>query len=49
MKIKIDTDEILPLNKALKLRMVTTIVRSVFKEDSKLYPQIYLDECLHEL
>ena len=49
MKIKIDTDEILPLNKALRLRMVTTIVRSVFKEGSKLYPQLYLDECLHEL
>ena len=49
MQIKIDTDEILPLYKTLKLHMVTTIVRSVFKEDSKLYPQIYLDECLHEL
>ena len=29
--------------------MLTIIVRSVFKEDDKLNPQIYLDECLHEL
>ena len=49
MKIKFDTDDDLPLNKPLKLHMVTIIVRSVFQEDKKLYPQIYLDECLYEL
>ena len=49
MKIKFVTDENLPLNKLLKLHMLTRIVRSVFEEDGKLYPQIYLDECLHEL
>ena len=49
MKIKFDTDDNLPLNKPLKLHMLTVIVRSVFEEDGKLYPQIYLDECLYEL
>ena len=49
MKIKFDTDNDLPLNKPLKLHMVTIIVRSVFQEGKKLYPQIYLDECLYEL
>ena len=49
MKIKFDTDDDLPLNKPLKLHMVTIIVRSVFQEGKKLYPQIYLDECLYEL
>ena len=49
MKIKFDTDDNLPLNKPLKLPMLTVIVRSVFEEDGKLYPQIYLDECLYEL
>ena len=30
--------------------MLTIVVRSfVFKEDGKFYPQIYLDECLHDL
>ena len=29
--------------------MLTIIVRSVFQQGKKLYPQIYLDECLYEL
>ena len=45
MKIKFDTDDDLPLNKLLKLCILTTIVTSAFKEDGKLYPQVYLDEC----
>ena len=49
MKIKFDTDDDLPLNEPVKLHMVTIIVRSVFQEGKKLYPQIYLDECLYEL
>ena len=49
MKIKFDTDDNLKLNKFLKLRILTIIFRSVFEEDGKLYPQIYLDECLYEL
>ena len=49
MKIKFDTDNNLPLNKPLKLPMLTVIVRSVFEEDGKLYPHIYIDECLYEL
>ena len=49
MKIKLDTDDNLPLNKQLKLHMLTIIVRSVFEEDGKFYPQLYLDDCLYEL
>ena len=49
MKIKFNTDDNLPLNKPLKLHMLTVIVRSAFEEDGKLYPQIYLDKCLYEL
>ena len=29
--------------------MLTVIVRSVFKEDGKSYPQVFLDECLDKL
>ena len=47
-KIKFDTNDNLSLNKPLKLHMLTIIVRSIFEEDSKLYLQVYLDECLHE-
>ena len=49
MKIKFDTDNNLPLNKPLKVSTLTIIVRSVFEENGKLYPQVYLDECLYEL
>ena len=49
MKIKFDTDDNLPLNKRLKLHIVTIIVRSVFEEDRQLYLQLSLDDCLCEL
>ena len=49
MKIKFNTDDNLPLNKPLKLHLLTTIVRCIFEEDSKFYPQLYLDDCLYEL
>ena len=42
-RIGINTDDHLPLNKTLKLRTLTIIIRCVFQEDEKLYPKIYLD------
>ena len=48
MKIKFNSDDDLPLNKALKLHMLTIIFRSVFEGDGKYYPQVFLDECLYE-
>ena len=49
MKIKFNPDDNLPLNEILELRMLTVIIRSVFQEDCKYYPQVSLGECLHEL
>ena len=49
MKIKFDSDDSLPLNKTLSLHNMTMMVQSVFEEDGKYYPQIFLDECLYEL
>ena len=43
-KIKFDTDDNLPLNKTLKSHNMTIFIRSVFEEDGKFYPQIYLGE-----
>ena len=40
MKIKFNSDGNLPLNKQLKFLSVTVIVRSVFEEDGKYYPQM---------
>ena len=47
--IGVNTGDGLPLNKALKFPMLTIIITCIFQEDAKLYPQIYLDESLHEL
>ena len=49
MRIKFNADDDLPLNKILKLKMITTIVRFVFEEDCKYYPQVFLGECLYEV
>ena len=49
MKIKFNSDDDLPLNKPLKFHMMAIIIRSVFEEDGKLYPQVFLDDTLHEL
>ena len=49
MRIKFNTDDNLPLNKTLKLHNMTIVIRSVFEEHGKFYPQVYLDKCLYEL
>ena len=49
MKIKFNSDDDLPLNKPLKFHNVTITIRFVFEGDGKLYPQVYLDDTLHEL
>ena len=41
MKIKFISNDNLPLNKPLKYHMTTIIIRSVFDEDGKLYPQVF--------
>ena len=48
MKIKFSSDDNFALNKILKLHNLTIIIRSVFEEDGKYYPQVFLDECLYE-
>ena len=49
MKIKLNSDDDLPLNKPLKFHLTTLTIRSVFEEDGKLYPQVFLDDILYEL
>ena len=49
MKTKFDSDDILPLNKAIEIPIVTIVVRAVFHENNKYYPQAFLDECLYEI
>ena len=49
MKVKFNSDDNLPLNKPLKFYNMTITIRSVFEEDGKLYPQVFLDDTLYEL
>ena len=49
MKIKSNSDDELPLNNPPKFHAMNIIIRSVFEEDSKLYPQLSLDDTLYEL
>ena len=43
MKIKFNLDNDLPLNKILNLHNLTIIAKSVFEEDGKYFPQVFLD------
>ena len=49
MKIRFKSDDNLPLNKTIKLRLLTILIRCVISEDAKFYPQLFLDDALYEL
>ena len=49
MKIKFNSNDNLLLNKPLKFHNMTITIRSVFEEDGKLYPQVFLDDTFYEL
>ena len=48
-KSRFKSNDYLPLNKPIKLHLLTIIIRSVFSEDDKFYPQLFLDDALYEL
>ena len=47
-RIGINTNNDFHLNRPLKFLTLTIIIRCVLLKGEKLYPQIYLDECLYE-
>ena len=49
MKIKFNSDDDLPLNKALNFHNMIITIGSVFEEDGKLYLQVFLYDTLYEL
>ena len=49
MKIKFNSDDELPLNKAIEIPTITIVVGDVFHENNKFYPQVLLDECLYKI
>ena len=49
MKSKLNSEDDLPLNKPLKIHEITIVIKSVFEESGKHYPQVFLDDALYEL
>ena len=48
-KIRFESNDDLPMNKPIKLRLLTMIMRCVFSEGGKFYAQLFLDDALYEL
>ena len=48
MKIKFESDDDLPISKIINIPVCVVIVRGVFEEDSKYYPQVLLHECFYD-
>ena len=49
IKIKLNSDDKLPLNKMTEIPVMVIVVRAIFYENNKYYPQVFLDECLYEI
>ena len=47
-KIRFSSDIDLPLGTLIQFKILTIIIRCIIKKDDKYYPEIYLDECLHD-
>ena len=48
MKIQLETNDVLPLNKLMKFHALTIVIGQVFEKGNVFYPQIFLDDCLCE-
>ena len=49
MKIKFNSDDQLPLKKAIEIPSMIVVARPVFYENNKHYPQVFLDEFFYKL
>ena len=48
-RIAVNADDVVPLNKTMRFPSLIITIKSIFQNNKKLCPQIYLDECLYEL
>ena len=49
MKTKFNSDDELPLNKMIEIASLIIVVRAVFPENNKYYPQGFFGESLYKL
>ena len=48
MKIKFESNNILPVDKDVNICLATTIIRAIFAQDGKYYHQLFLDDGLYK-
>ena len=46
MKMKFESNDNLPIDDIVNMHLVTIMSRSVFAQNSKFYPQLFLDDAL---
>ena len=49
MKMKFESNDNLPTDNIVNMHLVPIIIRSVFAQSGKFYPQLFLDDALYEL
>ena len=49
MKIKFNSDDESPPFKTIEISKMIIVVRAIFLENNKYYPQVFFDKCLYKL
>ena len=49
MKIKFQSNNLLPADKDVNIHIATIMIRAIFAQDGKYYPQLFLDDGLYKL
>ena len=48
-KVRFEFNDDSPMNKPIKLLLLTITIRCVFSEDDKFYPKLSLDDALYDV
>ena len=49
MRTKFDSNDNLPTDNIVNMHLITIIIRSVFAQNGKFYPQLFLHDALYKL
>ena len=48
MKIKLNSDDELPINKSIEIATMAIVARAIFLQNNKYYAQVFLEEYLYK-
>ena len=48
MRIKFESNDNLPTDNIINMHQVTIIIKSVFAQNGKFYPQLFLDDAVYK-